>query len=103
MASIDKDPNLWVYEARARLYEQTRGMTPHEIGEFIHAKAAEVMRKYGNGRTAEEIIAENHPKAEAYLRELKAEREQAEREWQEREDQIIARFYSAASESRIAP
>lgn len=102
MTSIDQDPNLWVYEARARLYEQTRGMTPREIGDLIRAKSAEVIRKYGNGRSADELIAENHPKVAAYMREREAERDAAEREWQEREDQIVARFYSGTMDAGVA-
>lgn len=101
MASIDQDPNLWVYEARARLYDQTRGMTSREIGDLIRAKSAEVIRKYGNGRTADELIAENHPKVVAYMREREAEREASERAWQEREDQIVARFYSETTDAVV--
>lgn len=103
MASIDKDPNLWVYEARARLYEQTRGMTPHEIGEFVRAKSAEVLRKYGNGRTADEIIAEDRQKVAACMRELEAERGAADRERQEGDGQIAASSCAGITAARVAP
>lgn len=78
-------------------------MTPREIGDLIRAKSADVIRKYSSGRTADELIAENHPKVADYMCEYEAEREASERGWNECEAQIVARFCSEVLVARGAP
>lgn len=47
--------NAWIYEARERFYEETKGMTDQEIRELIRERALQTKRKFLQKRREAEL------------------------------------------------